>query len=361
MKRSLGCPLALVALITLFAGCADVDPVRPASSSPDSLSAGHVPPPVTEDESMIYLLRVGDTSAFALTGGSNPVWSPDGSRILLLSKRDGNYELYVVNRSGDGLTRLTSNGMPSYSSWSPDGSRIAWVRGDGRLMVMNADGSHNITVAKSTPGYSPFRQAVWSPDGRELAFAVGDGTMHVANADGSRDMTLSSGGGVLTVLEPPTWSPDGKRIAFVGWSQCNLGSCLAIYSMSAQGGEETLLAGGDAEDEEYAVWSPDGRSIAFLSYPGGDCPPDWCGRGPNVPDLYVMNADGTGRRRILIGAEGLPAWSRDGATLTIATLDSSGGSGLVAVPLDGGAPQRLSSSGGRLSPDGQWIAFVKWK
>ena len=38
----------------------------------------------------------------------DPVWLPDG-RILFLTDRDGNWELYAMNLDGTGLTNLTKN------------------------------------------------------------------------------------------------------------------------------------------------------------------------------------------------------------------------------------------------------------
>ena len=43
------------------------------------------------------------------TGAYMPVFSPDGSRIAFMSQRDGNSEIYVMNRNGSGVRRLTNN------------------------------------------------------------------------------------------------------------------------------------------------------------------------------------------------------------------------------------------------------------
>jgi Tol biopolymer transport system component len=313
------------------------------------------------DPTSIYLLPVGDTTFIKLTTGFDPLWSPDGGRISFHSWRDGDYDLYVMNRDGSGLTQLTNSGMAAYTSWSPDGSRIAWVDGGGSLKVMNSDGSNQITLARSTPGFSELRMSAWSPDGRKLAFADPmDGKIHVANADGSGQLTLEySGAAPRAVSELPTWSPDGTRIAFVvsGDFDCLYSNCLEIDVMSAQGGEVTRLATG-TEDNEYPVWSPDGRSIAFLSIPGGGCG-DWYYGSCSAPVLHVMNADGTGRRQLTTGTTGSPRWSADGRTLLAVIYDSSPiGPGLVAIPASGGPARLLSSWSGVLSPDGQWVAFA---
>ena len=45
----------------------------------------------------------------------DPAWSPDGSRILFVSERDGNAELYVMDANGGNLQRLTHT--PEWESW----------------------------------------------------------------------------------------------------------------------------------------------------------------------------------------------------------------------------------------------------
>ena len=58
-----------------------------------------------------------------------------------------NWELYLVQPDGTGLTRLTDNDMVDTSpSWSPDGRQIAYrsrVPGaSSDIFIMNADGSN---------------------------------------------------------------------------------------------------------------------------------------------------------------------------------------------------------------------------
>jgi len=74
-----------------------------------------------------------------------PALSPDGEQIVFMSRREGNWEIYIVNADGSGLQRLTNDpaedGLPT---WSPDGNAIAFVSNRGgpwAVWAMTPDGS----------------------------------------------------------------------------------------------------------------------------------------------------------------------------------------------------------------------------
>ncbi|TEU11419.1 MAG: hypothetical protein E3J25_08085, partial [Anaerolineales bacterium] len=82
-----------------------------------------------------------------------PAWSPDGKKIVFTSLWDGNPEIYVVDRDGKNLTRLTRNLAYDLNPvWSPDGTMIAFSSnrdGNFDIFVMRADGSQQVKVAHS--------------------------------------------------------------------------------------------------------------------------------------------------------------------------------------------------------------------
>lgn len=74
-----------------------------------------------------------------------PALSPDGTKVTFMSRREGNWEIYVANVDGSDLQRLTNDpaedGLPA---WSPDGNAIAFVSNRGgpwAVWAMTPDGS----------------------------------------------------------------------------------------------------------------------------------------------------------------------------------------------------------------------------
>lgn len=59
----------------------------------------------------------GTGQTLLTTTGSLPMWSPDRKKIVFVSNRDGNTEIYVMNADGTNQTRLT-NGGGDFPVWS---------------------------------------------------------------------------------------------------------------------------------------------------------------------------------------------------------------------------------------------------
>ena len=98
--------------------------------------------------------------------------------------------------------------------------------------------------------------------------------------------------------------------------------------------------------------SPDGKRIAFTSNVDG------------TPDLYMINADGTGRRRVTNTpvAESAPSWSSDGHELLFSIGRDT--AHLYAVSPNGSGQRELTvvaGNGPTLSPDGKYIAYTSGK
>jgi len=174
--------------------------------------------------------------------------SPDGSTIALALSKDGNAELYTVDRSGNIKNRLTKNpAIDGQPSWSGGGqiafvsdraggpqvyrmsaagggeSRVTkagnynqspdWSQGKGRgqwIVYSGRDNSNRYDIFKidvksgkvvrmtQSPGRN--LDPSWSPDGRWITYTQG-GSLYVANEDGNNNVEIAKG------VSTPDWGP----------------------------------------------------------------------------------------------------------------------------------------------------------
>jgi TolB protein len=221
-------------------------------------------------------------------GYNPPAWSPEGDKLAFTKSSPASLGshagIYVVTAEG-GDRRLTPPTDFDYhgTSWSPDGRRIAFVLSDGRrswISVMNADGTQRRKLTKSLR--RPIDSLQWSPAGRRIAFVSAG--IHVADSDGRHQLLLTRQ--TPSASSRPDWSPDGRRIVFAREGPPYTIGGDRIYSINADGSGLRLLAR-SAGGVDSPAWSPDGRRIVFVLK----------GLAENI-DIYVMDADGSHRRRL---------------------------------------------------------------
>jgi dipeptidyl aminopeptidase/acylaminoacyl peptidase len=232
----------------------------------------------------------------------DPKWSPDGTRIAFTTNRDGDADIYTSAPDGSGGRNLTfSYSWDTDPAWSPDGKRIAFVtyRNEGAgIYVMDADGSNQHLLVGDTG--SP-HHPTWSPDGTKIAYQsyyfdyetfTSKVGLWVANADGTNAHQLTDN----YSDNDPAWSPDGKEIAFDG-NRDDLNST-DVYVMNADGSGVKRLTT-DVAPDSHPAWSPDGQWIVFQSERVSK----------RSPQIFVMRRDGTDVRQLTTGRGNTsPSW-----------------------------------------------------
>ncbi|KEF08450.1 MULTISPECIES: TolB family protein [Streptomyces] len=265
----------------------------------------------------------------------NPAFAPDGKsllftvfhggynegaaalRVLPLAHRDGRDSRTAVRDLLDEHDRAAVN-LPG-SSWRPSaGVTFASDRaGKDEIWVLRPGGRPERVTEH--PGNSGYLEPSFSPDGKWIVFqesveredpdekaALADrsalGSLWKVRRDGTEQTRLVNGPASRTDNREPNWSPRGDRLVF---QRRELGSdAWALYVMNADGSgvrKLTTVAG----EHTDASWSPDGRSVVFSSTTGGLA----------LPKIFVMPVSGGAPVQVTRDPgtyDGAPSWSPDG-------------------------------------------------
>ena len=181
-----------------------------------------------------------------LVGNSSP-----RDEIVFSSSKDGNSEIYMINKNGGNLRKLTTSfGIDVSPAFTPDGSRIAFVSdrgGSPQIYIMHSNGSG---IRRITFEGSYNTSPAWSPDGTWLAYTGtkdGKNQVFVIKSDGTMLRQLTSVGN----NESPSFSPDGMFIAFDSDRDGKRG----IYVMRLNGDEQRRITPKDIKAMSPR-WSP---------------------------------------------------------------------------------------------------------
>jgi TolB protein len=188
--------------------------------------------------------------------------SPDGRAIAFDSDRDGMRAVYVMERGGGNVRKMSGDGFAAVPSWSPDAHWLAFVRGEParpqvwNLWLRNLESGELKRVSTFRSGQ--VWSASWFPDSGTICYSHDDQLIVTDVATGrSRTFTSPVPG---RVTRTPAVSPDGSRIVFQV-----LGDGVWMLD-PASGAMRRILADGTAE--EFA-WDPHGQRLAYHSHRDG--------------------------------------------------------------------------------------------
>lgn len=205
-------------------------------------------------------------------------WSPEGDRVLFESQS----RIYIVNADG---TESREIAYPAANPlWSPDGKTILLISPRG-LVKVAIEGRSEIVIA--SPGR--FEDPQWSPDGSMIAYRRWDddpgGTqrpvLYLVEADRGRPYrTFYS---IKEDIQEHRWSPRGNELALLVGRRPPRPNTL--YLLEVHGKKKAVNPVIDFP-ASHLQWSPDGEWISFLS------------EGKTGWDIYVIKRDGTGLRKL---------------------------------------------------------------
>jgi len=209
--------------------------------------------------SEIYSVGVSGSNLTQLTNNSYfdiyPSFSPTGTQIVFLSKRNGTLDLYTMNSDGSNQQLLYDSGEhDADNDWGSAG-RIAFTR-DSQIWSIKSDGTDPQQVT------DPANAGQW-----------GNANLPIGDYD-------------------PRYNPNGSKIAFermVDVSYTNGG--YDIYVINVTGTGETALTsnGSQGYAQGFANWSQAGDKIVFIVAAVGSV---------GQFDIYLMNSDGSNNRNI---------------------------------------------------------------
>jgi Tol biopolymer transport system component len=174
-----------------------------------------------------------------------PVWSPDGSRIVFDSSRQGPLELFEKASDGVGAEKIVladrRNKYPS--SWSPDGRLLLYMVDNGEpwgwdLWVLPLVGDRKPFPFLQRPSNDV--QGQFSFDGRWVTYASNESGRYevyvTAFPEPRAIRQISSGGGVW-----PRWRHDGKEIFYLAPDGKIMSAALKARGDTFEAGGSTAL------------------------------------------------------------------------------------------------------------------------
>jgi serine/threonine-protein kinase len=193
-----------------------------------------------------------------------PRYSPDGKRIAVAVESESGFDIWLYDRGSRTLSRLTTEGtLNDRPEWSPDASRILFRSnrdGDLALWTQPADGRGTPQlVVRGQDG--KVWEGVFTPDGRFIIYRTGTvGTADIWIRSLAGDSTPRSLVATPFTEWAPTPSPDGRWLAY----ESDESGEFQVYVIPLQGpgGRRQISVDGGAEPE----WSRDGTRIFYRRF-----------------------------------------------------------------------------------------------
>jgi eukaryotic-like serine/threonine-protein kinase len=300
----------------------------------------------------LYVMRVAGGERMQLTHDisrkDGPVFSPDGEKIAFARKAPGESaeEVCTISTLGGEITTVVQGGvMPA---WSPDGTRLVVVsRKAGepeKLAIVWLEGRQTKTILAGDAVRPFLGRPAWSPDGKTIAVSRSIWLVPAEGGEAKDWMHESTG----EFSDTPVFSADGRGIVF----QSNRSGARNIWYMDMNGNHLMQLTKGAGPDSQPTV-ARDG-AMAFLN-----------SRTKMLLLLYDLE---NGESKTVLTESAIlwaPVFSPDGKVVTYSRGAPDGSWHLWSVAREGGAARQVTSGKaleiyGRYAPDGQELFFNTW-
>ena len=197
-----------------------------------------------------------------------------GSSILYISEKDGNPEIYSMDKNGNNNLRLTNSSKEENNpKLSPDGNNISFISTKNsirELWMMDFEGNQEKLLSRKGESVEDF---FWSPDSTKISYKgkSADG-QHDINVYSVSDGSINEVTNNSSIEKLGNWSPDGEWIVYSVIKTDQMlddeDNRVGIFKKNPQGVDEVRLT--ENFEDHDPMWSPDGKHIAVLSTRGGD-------------------------------------------------------------------------------------------
>ena len=255
-----------------------------------------------------------------------PTWSPDGKWISFTSLASGAQGIYLVDSSGANL-HLLIGGEGLGTTWSPDGNWLAFSR-VGSIYKIKVNGD---SLTRLTTSAGDIRPA-WSRDGFKLAFVRRD--LSNAQAIWLYDLRTGNARQLVPYGDYPSWHPNSSEIIILE-SQVDVATNIFVYKFTSIQIETnsvlTVHTFSSKFDCGFTSISPKGDAIAYSLKPADD-----------YAQVWKFELSGARHTRLTDDGGDFPAWSPSG-TQIVYTRTQRGDGGLWVMNADGTGKRRLTS------------------
>jgi len=265
-----------------------------------------------ESDNGVFNLWTTDTSEQSMsqiTKGDNkimPMWSPDDTRILYVSKIDSYTYLEIRDADGKNPRELRASNKKDASLfpvWNAAENRVIYIS-KGGFMIMNANATNQQALSKETYVDSPY----WLTEKKQKVYLrvteSGDiWRIFTITPEGEQNKEIFRRAAIS--ISQPKWSYDGASVA-VGVNKAEAGE---IWTLDNDGNNQAKLF-----ETKHAVteleWSPQSNKIAFIVKKRDE--------GREEDELWVVDRDGQNPTLAYIGEGVISHLSWDGFGKNIA-------------------------------------------
>ena len=258
-----------------------------------------------------------------------------GQEIVYSSFKSGSWQIWATDpETGQDRQVTRESGDVRFPSWSPDRKKIAFATNQGKIRIMDRNGTSPMTLEWLE---GKCDQPSWHPSGKKLvytAFIYAGGETsdiwEVPLAEGKefRPSQVVTGEGVEQF---PVYGPKGKTLLYTRFHRDRWRRVVEELVVRDLATRVEYMLTATGKQNFYPDWSPDGNAVVFASNMTGDY------------EIWMLASQPTRLIRLTKspGLDTQPCWSPDGSRIVFVST-RSGNKQLWVMQRDGGKPTRIS-------------------